>query len=167
MPSQKILEEKKTVVAGIKEDLENSKGTVIVDSRGLTVEEDTALRVALRKAGVKYVVHKNTLVTKAVEGTSMEGLTKYLKGPSAIATAPDYTSAAKILSEYAKKYKQLSVKGGFCDGEVLDAAGVERLANVPSKEGLLSMLLSALTGNIRGFAVAVKAVAEKKEQQGA
>ncbi|MBR5059460.1 MAG: 50S ribosomal protein L10 [Clostridia bacterium] len=165
MPSQKILEEKKGIVAGIKDDLTNSKATVIVDGRGLTVEEDTALRVALRKAGVKYVVHKNTLVTKAIEGTEMEGLKEFLKGPSAIATAEDYTAAAKVLSEYAKKFKQLTVKGGFCDGQVLDPAGVERLSNIPSKEGLLSMLLSALTGNIRGFAVAVKAVAEKKEQE--
>ena len=161
------LEAKKALVEEIKEKINSAISLTFVDYCGLTVEEDTALRVALRKAGVKYVVHKNTLVTKAVEGTAMEGLTKYLKGPSAIATAPDYTSAAKILSEYAKKYKQLSVKGGFCDGEVLDPAGVERLANVPSKEGLLSMLLSALTGNIRGFAVAVKAVAEQKEQQSA
>ena len=164
MPSQKILEEKKSIVAGIKDDLANSKATVIVDGRGLTVEEDTALRVALRQAGVKYAVHKNTLVTKAVEGTDMEGLKDFLKGPSAIATASDYTAAAKVLTEYAKKYKELTVKGGFCDGQVLDPAGVERLSKIPSKEGLLSMLLSALTGNIRGFAVAVKAVAEKKEQ---
>jgi len=167
MPSQKILEQKKALVADIKNDLENSKGTVLVESRGLTVEEDTALRVALRKQGVKFVVHKNTLITKAVEGTDMEGLTKYLQGPTALATCSDYTSAAKVLTEYAKKYKPLNVKGGFCDGTVLDPAGVERLANVPSREGLLSMLLSALTGNVRGFAVAVKAVAEKKEQQGA
>ena len=123
-----------------------------------------ALRVALRKEGVKFTVHKNTLITKAVEGTPMEGLTKYLQGPTALATASDYTAAAKILSEYAKKYKPLNVKGGYCDGTVLDPAGVERLAKIPSREGLLSMLLSALTGNIRGFAVAVKAVAEKKEQ---
>ena len=105
MPSQKILEQKKALVASIKNDLENSKGTVLVESRGLTVEEDTALRVALRKEGVKFVVHKNTLITKAVEGTPMEGMTKYLQGPTALATAPDYTAAAKILTEYAKKYK--------------------------------------------------------------
>ncbi|MBP1587302.1 MAG: 50S ribosomal protein L10 [Clostridia bacterium] len=164
MPSQKILEEKKGIVAGIKDDLTNSKATVIVDGIGLTVEEDTALRVALRQAGVKYAVHKNTLITKAVEGTELEGLKDYLKGPSAIATASDYTAAAKVLTEYAKKYKNLTVKCGFCEGQVLDPAGVERLSNIPSREGLLSMLLSALTGNLRGFAVAVKAVAEKKEQ---
>ena len=165
MPSQKILDAKKAQVADIKSDLENSLGTVIVSSRGLTVAEDTELRAALRKAGVKFSVQKNTLVTKAIEGTKMEGLTAYLSGPSAVATAADYTAAAKVLTEYAKKLQNLEIKGGYCDGEVLDPAGVERLSKVPSKEGLLSMLLSALTGNIRGFAVAVKAVAEQKEQE--
>lgn len=166
MASNKILNAKKAEVALIKDELQNSKATVIVDARGLTVEEDTELRTALRKQGVKYTVRKNTLVTKAIEGTEMDGLTTFLKGPSAIATSSeDYTAAAKILSDYAKQFKNLEIKGGYCDGEVLDAAGVDKLAKVPGKEQLLSMLLSALTGNIRGFAVAVKAVAEKKEQE--
>lgn len=164
MASQKIMEAKKAKVAEIKDTLANAKSTVIVDARGLTVEEVTDLRAALRKEGVKYQVLKNTLVTKAVEGTEMDGLKGFLKGPSAIATSADYTNAAKILSEYAKKFQNLEIKGGYCDGSVLDAAGVDKLAKVPGKEQLLSMLLSALTGNIRGFAVAVKAVAEKKEQ---
>ena len=166
MPSKKILETKQEEVAVIKNVLEESLGTVIVDARGLTVEESTELRVALRKEGVQLKVRKNTLATKAVEGTPMEGLTAYFKGPTAIATSNEsYTAAAKVLTEYAKKYKNLEVKGGYCDGDVLDVSGVERLAKVPSKDALLSMLLSALTGNIRGFAVAVKAVAEQKEQQ--
>ncbi|MBQ8026941.1 MAG: 50S ribosomal protein L10 [Clostridia bacterium] len=166
MPSKKILEAKKAEVAAIKEVFESSLGTVVVDARGLTVEEDTQLRVALRKEGVQYKVRKNTLATKAVEGTAMEGLTVCFKGPTAIATSSEsYTAAAKVLAKYAKEFKNLEIKGGYCDGEVLDAAGVERLAKVPDKEALLSMLLSALTGNIRGFAVAVKAVAEQKEQQ--
>lgn len=164
MASTKIMNAKKAQVAAIKENLQNSKSTVIVDARGLTVEEDTELRAALRKEGVKYQVLKNTLVTKAVEGTNMDGLTAMLKGPSAIATSEDYTAAAKILADFAKKYQNLEIKGGFCEGEVLDVKGVEKLANMPNREQLLSMLLSALTGNIRGFAVAVKAVAEKREQ---
>lgn len=166
MPSKKILETKKEEVAVIQSILEESLGTVVADARGLTVEESTELRVALRKEGVQFKVRKNTLATKAVEGTQMEGLKAYFQGPTAIATSKEsYTAAAKVLTEYAKKYKNLEVKGGYCDGEVLDVSGVERLAKVPSKDALLSMLLSALTGNIRGFAVAVKAVAEQKEQQ--
>lgn len=166
MPSKKILETKKEEVAVIQSILEESLGTVVADARGLTVEESTELRVALRKEGVQFKVRKNTLATKAVEGTQMEGLKAYFQGPTAIATSKEsYTAPAKVLTEYAKKYKNLEVKGGYCDGEVLDVSGVERLAKVPSKDALLSMLLSALTGNIRGFAVAVKAVAEQKEQQ--
>lgn len=164
MASSKIMEAKKAKVAAIKDTFDNANSTVIVDARGLTVEEDTELRQALRKEGVKYQVLKNTLLTKAVEGTEMEGLKAMLKGPTAVATSEDYTAAAKVLSDFAKKFQNLEIKGGYCDGEVLDVKGVEKLANVPGKEQLLSMLLSALTGNIRGFAVAVKAVAEKKEQ---
>lgn len=96
MPSQKVLEVKKAEVAVIKEELQNSLGTVIVDARGLTVEEDTELRVALRKEGVRYSVRKNTLASKAVADSDMEGLTPCFKGPTAIATSNEsYTAGCE------------------------------------------------------------------------
>lgn len=165
MPSEKTLSVKRAEVAEIAEDLKNSVATVIVDSRGLTVEEDTALRADLRKAGVKFRVRKNTLTAKAAAEVGIEGLDAYLSGPTAIATSDSYTDAAKILIDYAKKYKNLEIKCGIVDGETITAEKVENLAKIPSREGLLSMLLGALTGNMSKLAVAVKAVAEQKQEQ--
>ena len=165
MPSEKILTAKKAEVAAIADDLKNSLATVIVDARGLTVEEDTELRSELRKAGVKYKVRKNTLTAKAAEQIGIDGVAAYLNGPTAIATSSEsYTNAAKILTEYAKKYKNLEIKCGIVDGETITADKVANLAKIPSREGLLSMLLGALTGNMSKLAVAVKAVAEQKQE---
>ena len=165
MPSEKILTAKKAEVAAIVDDLKNSLATVIVDARGLTVEEDTELRSELRKAGVKYKVRKNTLTAKAAEQIGIDGVAAYLNGPTAIATSSEsYTNAAKILTEYAKKYKNLEIKCGIVDGETITADKVANLAKIPSREGLLSMLLGALTGNMSKLAVAVKAVAEQKQE---
>lgn len=174
MPSEKILQVKQAEVAQIAEDLKNSLATVIVSTRGLTVEEDTELRVALRKAGVKFAVRKNTLAGKAAEAAGIEGAEEYFKGPTAIATSADsYTEAAKILCQYEAKFEKLEVKGGVLDGKVISAAEVKELSKMPSKEELvarvlgglnapISGLVNVLNGNIRGLVVALNAIAEKQ-----
>ena len=173
MPSNKILEAKKAVVAEIADDIKKSPATIIVATRGLTVEEDTELRNELRAAGVKFAVRKNTLATKAVESLGIEGAEDYFKGPTAIATSSSYTEAAKVLVKFEAKHEEIKVKGGLVEGKVIDAAQVKELAKMPSKEELIarvlggfnapiSGLVNVLNGNIRGLVVALNAIAEKK-----
>ncbi len=174
MPSNKVLAEKQAEVAGIVDSMKNSLATVLVDARGLTVEEDSALRVALRKEGVQYKVRKNTLTKRAAAELGIEGLDAYLAGPTAVATsAESFTGAAKVLCEYAKKYKALEIKCGIVDGTVVDAEGVKQLAEMPPREVLIAKVLggfnapisgfvNVLNGNIRGLVVALNAIAEKK-----
>lgn len=174
MPSEKILEQKKQAVAELSEQLKNSCTGVIVDYKGITVADDTKLRKALREAGTHYSVVKNTLLGRALEAAGIEGLDHVLEGTTAIAISEnDYVSAAKILSKYAGENKNFTVKAGFVDGKVLDAAGVESLAKLPSKEVLVAKALGGLNAPIQGFAnvlngtmkglvVALNAIAEKQ-----
>ena len=119
MASAKILESKKQVVAELKEKITNATAGVLVDYKGLTVEEDTALRKQLREAGVEYKVIKNTLINLALEGTGLEGLRECLENPTAIALASDEVVAAKVLGDYASKNDKLELKMGFLDGDVM------------------------------------------------
>ena len=174
MPSEKILQTKQAEVAQIAEEMKASLATVLVSTRGLTVEQDTELRNALRKAGVKFAVRKNTLAFKAAQEVGIEGTEEMFKGPTAIATSADsYTDAAKILCEYEAKFDKLEVKGGILDGKVISAAEVKDLSKMPSKEELvarvlgglnapISGLVNVLNGNIRGLVVALNAIAEKQ-----
>ena len=166
MPSEKVLEAKKAQVAELIEVLNGATTGVLVDYRGLTVEEDTQLRNNLRAAGVKYFVVKNTLLERAAEQVGFDALKDHLSGTSALAvSAEDPVAAAKILTKYADASKgKFTVKAGFVDGGVIDAAKVSELGNLPGREALLSMLLSALTGNLRGLACALNAIAEKNEE---
>ena len=164
MASEKVLQEKQAYVAALTEKLNGATTGVIVSYSGITVEDDTKLRRELREAGVEYTVVKNTMLRRAAEAANLNGLDDVLKGSTALAICDDYTAAAKILCKYADDSKTFEVKAGFMDGEVIDAAKVNELAKLPSKEGLLSMLLSVLNGPIRGLAVALNAVAEKGEQ---
>ena len=162
MPSEKVLSSKKELVEQLKKRIAGSVSGVLVDYKGISVADDTKLRKELREAGVEYTVVKNTLVRFAVEGTGFEGITSMLEGTTALATSQDPIAAARILNNYAEKSKgAFSLKAGYIDGEILDAAGVTALAKMPSKEQLLSMLCSALQGNIRGLACAINAIAEK------
>jgi len=173
MPSEKVLEAKKAVVAEIVEDIKNAPATIIVATRGLTVEEDTELRNELRAAGVKFVVRKNTLAQKAVESLGIDGAEEFFKGPTAIATSASYTDAAKVLVKYEKKHEEITVKGGIVEGKTVDHEQVKQLASMPSKEELIaralggfnapiSGLVNVLNGNIRGLVVALNAIAEKQ-----
>lgn len=164
MASEKVLQEKQAFVAQLTEQLSAAAAGVIVDYKGITVEDDTKLRRELREAGVTYSVVKNTMLRRAAEGANLNGLDDVLKGSTALATSSDYVVAAKILCKYAEDHDDFKVKAGFMDGAVIDAAKVMELSKLPSKEGLLSMLLSVLNGPIRGLAVALNAVAEKGEQ---
>ncbi len=164
MPSEKILKEKEALVAAIAEDIKSSLTVVFMDYRGITVEQDTELRSALRKAGIEYKVTKNSLTEKAIEQLGIEGVSDYLKGPTAIAYCKEeYTAGPKILVDNAKKLENLTVKGGIMDGAAIDVATVEKLAKIPSREVLIAQILGSLQGTIRALAVGLNAVREQKE----
>jgi large subunit ribosomal protein L10 len=157
-------EEKQQLVQEIADRLARSKATIVTDYRGLNVAEVTELRKQLRAAGVEYHVYKNTLTRRAAQQANVEGLDQYLTGPSALAFGfEDPVAPAKVLYDFAKKHKALELKGGVVEGRVITAKEVESLASLPSREGLLSMLLSVLQAPVRNFAYAVKQVAEKQE----
>ena len=161
MASAKVLQEKQEFVNALTEKLNGATTGVIVSYSGITVADDPALRRQLREAGVEYVVVKNTLLKRAAEAAGLVGLDDALHGSTALAICDDYTAAAKVLSKYAEGSKTFKIKAGFMDGEVIGADKVDELAKLPSKEGLLSMLLSVLNGPIRGLAVALNAIVEK------
>ncbi len=156
------IEQKQIVVNEIKEKLEKAVSVVLVDSRGLTVEEDTTLRKQLRDAGVDYKVYKNTMVHFAIQGTQFEGLDAYLSGPSAFAFSyEDATAAAAILNKIAKDVKALEFKAGVIEGTVYDAAGMKLVADIPSKEVLLSKLLGSFKSPLSSFARVIDQIAKK------
>lgn len=164
MPNAKVLKEKQQVVEVVTEKLKTSASTIVADYRGLNVAQVTELRKQLREAGIEYSVIKNTLLRRASEGAQLTGLEAYLTGPTAVAfSKEDPVAAAKILVDFAKKNENLEVKGGVVDGQVFNQAQIKELASLPSKDGMLSMLLSVLQAPVRNFALAVKAVAEKQE----
>ncbi|MEG1965581.1 MAG: 50S ribosomal protein L10 [Oscillospiraceae bacterium] len=167
MPSEKVLKEKQDVVEAIKAKLQGSVAGVIVDYKGINVLEDTKLRRELREANIDYTVVKNTLLRFAAKETGFDALTDVLEGTTAIAVShDDPVAAAKILNKYAEASKgKFSLKAGYVEGKILDKAGVEQLAKLPSKEQLLVQLLSDLNGNIRGLAVALNAIAEKNSEE--
>lgn len=162
MPSAKVLEKKQQQVADLKEKLGNAVAGVIVDYKGTTVADDTVLRANLRKAGVDYAVVKNTLLTLAFKGTELEELTSVLEGTTAIAvSSEDCVASAKILSEFADKHENFSIKGGFLEGKVISLEKVDSLAKLPSREVLLATVAAAFQAPMASFARAIKAVAEK------
>jgi large subunit ribosomal protein L10 len=162
------IELKKQIVAEIAEKFRASKTTVIVDYRGLNVAEITELRKRLREAGVEFKVYKNTLTRRALAEVGLEGLNDVFTGPNAIAFSnEDVVAPAKILSEFAKDHEALEIKAGVIEGNIATLEEINALAKLPSREGLLSMLLSVLQAPIRNFALVAKAVADKKEEQSA
>ncbi|HLT53143.1 50S ribosomal protein L10 [Caldibacillus thermolactis] len=166
--SSAILEQKKQLVEEITEKFKSSVSTIIVDYRGLNVAEVTELRKQLREAGVEFKVFKNSLTRRAAEAAGLEGLNDVLVGPNAIAfSTEDVVAPAKILNNFAKDHEALEIKAGVIEGNITTVEEVKALAELPSREGLLSMLLSVLQAPIRNFALAAKAVADQKEEQGA
>ena len=173
MPSEKVLEQKKQIVAELSESLKNSCIGVIVNYKGITVAEDTKLRKQLRETG-EYKVVKNTLLKLAMKDAGIEGLDSVLEGTTAIALSKDdYTGSAKALCDFADKSKTFEIKAGFVDGKVIDVEAVKSLAKLPSKEVLVAQALSGLNapitgfvtvlnGTMKGLVVALNAIAEKQ-----
>ncbi len=177
MPNAKVLSEKQALVAELTEKLKNAQGAVLVDFSGTDVATDTQMRRAMRNAGVEYCVVKNTLTRFAAKQAGFDALDSFLNGPTALAICDsDPVAPAKIICEYAdKKDSKLEVKVGIVDGKIIDVNGVKALAELPSKDVLraqvlgtmiapISGLANVLNANIRGLAVALQAIADKKSE---
>ena len=159
------LEKKEAIVNEIRDKIKRSKSMVLVDARGLTVEQDTVLRKTLREAGIDYKVYKNSMLEFGVADTVYEGLKPFLAGPTAVAFSyEDATAAASLISKQLKAMPKLEFKAGAIDGTVYNADGMKVIADIPSREVLLSMLLGSFKAPMSGFARTIKAVAEKKEE---
>lgn len=167
MPSAKILESKKARAAEVTELIKNSTAGVLVDYRGITVEEDTKLRKELREAGVTYFVEKNTMLRIAFKETGLDGLCDVLEGTTAIAVCDtDQTAPARILGKFAEAHDdKFTLKAGYVDGVIYDAKGVEALSKIPSKETLLAQLVGSLQGPMQKLAATLKALADKKAEE--
>ena len=156
------VELKQPIVAEISEAIKEAQSVVLVDYRGLTVEQDTNLRKQLREAGVTYKVYKNTMMNFAFKGTDFEQLAPYLEGPSAVAiSTTDATAPARILAKFAKDAKALEIKAGVVEGTVYDANGMQAIAAIPSRDELISKLLGSLQSPITNFARVMNQLAEK------
>ncbi len=156
------VELKKPVVDEISAAIKDAQSVVLVDHRGLTVEQDTELRKQLREAGINYKVYKNTMMNFAFKGTDCEALVPYLKGPSALAiSTEDATAPARVLCKFAKTADKLEIKGGIVEGVVYDAAGITNVSKIPSREELLSKLLGSIQSPIANFARVMNQLAEK------
>lgn len=157
------VELKQPIVEEISELLNGAQSAVVVDYRGLTVEEDTKLRKQLREAGVVYKVYKNTMINFAIKGTAFEALAPHLEGPTAIAVSKtDATAPARVLYNFAKDAKALELKAGVVEGTYYDAKGIQVIATIPSREELLSKFLGSIQSPVANFARLIKQIAESK-----
>ncbi len=162
--SEAIIAKKAAIVDEVSDKFTAAASEVVVDYRGLTVEEVTNLRKQLRDAGVEMKVIKNSILSRAAEKAGLEGLGEVFTGPTAVAFSnEDVVAPAKIMHDFAKEAKELEIKGGIIEGKVSSVEEIQALASLPSREGLLSMLLSTLQAPVRNVAYAVKAVAEKED----
>ena len=173
---EETLQAKSQNIEEIKEKIAKAQSVVLVDYRGLNVEQLTELRSRYRKAGVEYKVYKNTMMRFAFKDSGLEGFNEFLKGPSAIAFGyDDPVQVAKITSEFAKANDNLDIKAGIVDGKVIDVEGVNSLASLPPREVLIAQVLggfnapiqgfaNVLQGTIRGLAIALNAIAEKQQE---
>lgn len=156
------IELKRPIVQEISEQVKDAQSVVLVDYRGLTVDEDTQLRKQLREAGVSYKVYKNTLMNFAFQGTDFESLAPLLKGPSAIAISKDdATAPARILAKFAKTSPALEMKAGVVEGDFYDADGIKVIASIPSREELLSKFLGSIQSPITNLARVLNQIAEQ------
>ncbi len=164
MPSAKVLESKKAIVANLVERLQAAQAGVIADYRGLTVAQDTELRAKLREAGVEYTIVKNTLTNFAAKEVGLEELEPVLHGPTALATSStDVVAPAKVLVDFAKSNEQLEIKGGFVEGKVISVDEVKVYASIPSKEVLISKMMGSLQAPVGNLVRALDAIAKKME----
>jgi large subunit ribosomal protein L10 len=174
MPSEKILAQKQQLVSELTDKFKGAVSGVLVDYKGITVENDTKLRAELRKAGIFYAVKKNSTISRAAKQAGLEELQSVLSGTTAIAISDtDLTGPAKILAKFAETNKNFTIKAGFIEGKAATAIEINELAKLPSKEVLIAKFLGSmnapisgfvnvLNGNLRGLVVALNAIAEKK-----
>ena len=156
------VELKQPIVEEISAQIKDAQSVVLVDYRGLTVEQDTRLRKQLREAGITYKVYKNTMMNFAFKGTDFEALAPDLEGPSAVAiSTEDATAPARVLCKFAKEADKLEIKGGVVEGIAYDAKGIGEIAKIPSREELLSKLLGSIQSPITNFARVMNQLAEK------
>ena len=156
------IELKKPIVEEISENIKDAQAVVLVDYRGLTVEQDTKLRKELRNAGITYKVYKNTMMNFAFKGTDFEQLSGELEGPSAVAISKDdATAPARVIAKFAKTAPALEIKAGVVEGTYYDAEGMQAVAKIPSREELLSKLLGSIQSPIANFARVMNQLAEK------
>ena len=156
------VELKQPIVEESSAKIKDAQSVVLVDYRGLTVEQDTNLRKQLREAGITYKVYKNTMMNFAFKGTDCESLAPYLEGPSAIAiSSTDATAPARILCKFAKDANKLEIKAGIVEGMAYDAAGIAEIAKIPSREELLSRLFGSMQSPVANFARVMNQLAEK------
>ncbi|MBQ7668856.1 MAG: 50S ribosomal protein L10 [Clostridia bacterium] len=166
MPGKKALERKEGEVKNLSEKFDGAKGVVILEYRGITVDEVTGLRNDLRKENVYYKVAKNSLAKLAIKGTDYEGLAEYLEGPTAIVIShDDCTAPARIVSKVAEEVEALKLKAAWAEGSIYDAEGVKKLAKIPSKEVLIAQILGGFNSPIASLAYTLKAIADKKEAE--
>jgi len=168
MPSNAVLEAKKAKVEKLTEIIKNSVSGVLVDYKGITVEEDTKLRKELREAGVHYFVEKNTMLLRAFKECGIEGFEEALNGTTALAVSnDDQTAPARILGKFAEKAgdEKFNLKAGYVEGEIYDQAGVIALSKIPSKDTLLAQLVGSLQGPLQKLAATLNAVADKKKEE--
>ena len=161
--SKAIWQEKQVIIDEIKAKLENAEAAVVIDYMGITVEEANSMRKQLREADVDYTVYKNTLVKRAIEGTKYEGLADALAGPSALAISQtDATAPARVLNKVMKEFKKMEFKAGVIEGELFDAAGVQAIADIPSRDELIAKFMGSIQSPIANFARVINQIAEQK-----
>ena len=164
MPNAKVLSEKKAVVAALEEQLKGAASGVLVDYKGITVAEDTALRAELRQNDVQYSVVKNTLVRFALDSAGLKELDGVLNGTTSLATcAGDPIAPMRVVNKHAKKLGEdkFNIKGGFMDGKVISLEEIMALAELPSKDVLQAQALGMMLAPITSLAIVLKAIAEK------
>ena len=161
--SKAIWQEKQVIIDEIKAKLENAEAAVVIDYMGITVEEANSMRKQLREADVDYTVYKNTLVKRAIEGTKYEGLAEALAGPSALAISQtDATAPARVLNKVMKEFKKMEFKAGVIEGELFDAAGVQAIADIPSRDELIAKFMGSIQSPIANFARVINQIAEQQ-----
>ena len=166
MPSEKILASKQQNVAELAEAMKGAACYVFVSTRGLTVEQDTKLRAELRGAGVKFQVIKNTTLKRVFKELGIDGVESMFEGPTAVGYSDEVTAPAKILAKYAEDIEPMEIKGGVIDGKVASVAEIIALSKVPDVDTLRTQVAYSLLFPFTKLAMLVKAVAEKKQEEG-
>ena len=157
-------QQKQVIIDEIKAKLETVQSAVVIDYMGITVEQADAMRKKLREANVDYTVYKNTLMKRAIEGTAFAPLADVLEGPSAIAiSSEDATAPARTLNEIIKDYKKMEVKAGIVEGEFYDNAGIEQIAEIPSRDVLIAKFMGSIQSPVSKFVRTLQAIADEKE----